>query len=131
MKLSFLFTLNAIVAAVFGIAFVVAPSQSMGMYGVEPTAVAMYLGRLLGGCYIAFAIMTWSARNAGDSDARRAIVMALCIGFLIGFIVSLMGQLAHVVNSLGWLTVVLYLFFSLGYAMNAFGKKGGGTSMAS
>ena len=131
MKLSMLFTLNAIVAAVFGIAFVVAPNQSMGMYGVTSTAVTVYLGRLLGGSYLVFAIMTWSARNAGDSDARRAIVMALCIGFFIGFVVALMGQLAHVVNGLGWLTVVLYLLFALGYAMHAFGKKGGGASMAS
>jgi hypothetical protein len=131
MKLSFLFTLNAIVAAVFGIAFVVAPNQSMGLYGVEPNALSIYLGRLLGGSYIAFAIMTWSARNAGDSDARRAIVMSLCIGFFIGFIVALIGQIGQVVNALGWLTVVLYLFFSLGYAMSAFGKKGGSAPMAS
>lgn len=126
MKLSVLMTLNAIVAAVFGIAFVVVPSQTMGLYGIEATAALMYVGQLLGSAYLTFAILTWVGRKADDSDARRAIVLSLFLGFTIAFVVALIGQMNTVVNSLGWLTVVLYLLFAVGYAVFAFSKPSTG-----
>lgn len=126
MKLSMVMTLNAVVAAVFGIAFVVLPDQSMALYGVEPGAVQAYLGQLLGSAYLTFAVLTWVGRKAADSDARRAIVLSLFIGFAIAFVVSLLGQMNAVVNSLGWLTVVLYLLFAVAYAVFAFSKPSAG-----
>jgi hypothetical protein len=124
MKLNTLMIINAVVAAVFGVAFVLVPGQVTSLYGVEdPSEVLIYVGRLMGAAFIGFAVLTWSARNANDSSARRAIVFALLVSDGVGFIVSLMGQLADVVNSLGWSTVAIYLLLALGFGYFQFVRQ--------
>ena len=115
MKLSTLMTINTVVAAVFGIAFVLVPGQVVSLYDVEETAALNYTGQLFGAALVAFAVLSWSARNAADSDARRAIVLALFIGDAAGFVLALIGQLGSVVGALGWSTVVIYLLLALGF----------------
>lgn len=115
MKLNTLMVINAIVAALFGIAFVLVPAQVIQLYGITVDAPLKYVGQLLGAAFVGFAILTWLARNATDSDARRAIVLALFVSDGVGFVVALIGQLAGVVNSFGWLNVAIYLLFALGW----------------
>ncbi len=124
MKLSTMMIINAVVAAVFGVAFVLVPSQLVSLYGIEDASeILLYVGQLLGAAFVGFAVLTWSARNATDSDARRAIVLALLVSDGIGFIVALIGQLADVVNSFGWSTVAIYLLLALGFGYFQFVKQ--------
>ncbi len=124
MKLSTMMIINAVVAAVFGVAFVLVPSQLVSLYGIEDASeILLYVGQLLGAAFIGFAVLTWSARNANDSSARRAIVLALLVSDGVGFIVALIGQLADVVNSLGWSTVAIYLLLALGFGYFQFVKQ--------
>jgi hypothetical protein len=124
MKLSTMMIINAVVAAVFGVAFVVVPSQSISLYGVEDASeILILILRLMGASFIGFAVLTWLARNASDSDARRAIVLALIVSDGIGFIAALIAQLADVVNSLGWSTVAIYLLLALGFGYFQFVKQ--------
>jgi hypothetical protein len=41
----------------------------------------------------------------------------------IGFIVTLLGQLAGLANALGWSSVALYLLFGLGFAYFQFMRR--------
>ena len=109
MKLSTLMIINTAVAAAFGLAFIIAPTQSLSLYGVTPDPELNFVAQLFGAALIAFAILTWSARNLSPSEARKSIVFALFVGDGIGFIVALIAQLGGVVNALGWSTVVIYL----------------------
>ena len=122
MKLKTLMTINAIVAIVFGVTFVIVPAQAYLLYDITADEHLIYMGRLFGGALMGFAILTWMARNATDSDARRAIVLALFISNGIGFVVALMGQLSNVVNALGWSTVAIYLLLALGFGYFQFFK---------
>ena len=122
MKLKTLFVINAIVTAVFGIVFVVIPSQILSLYGADPNPQMNYTGQLFGAALIAIAIISWSARNATDSSARRAIVTGFFIGDVIGFIVAIIRQIGGVVNAIGWSTVVIYLLLALGFAIFTFKK---------
>ena len=123
MRLKTLLVINAVVSAVYGLGFVLVPGQVVSLYGVEESAALMYTGQLFGAALIAFAVLTWSARNAVESEARRAIVLALLIGDAVGFIVALIGQLGEVVNALGWSSVGLYLLLTLGFAYFQFVKQ--------
>jgi len=124
MNLKNLFILNAIVAIIFGIAFVLAPAWTASLYGVDVVSDALkYMAQLFGGCLVMIAVLTWMAKDADASDARGAIVLALIVGNTIGLIVALINQLANVVGGLGWLTVVVYLVLALGYAYFQFLKK--------
>lgn len=107
--------INAVIAIVFGITFVVVPARIVSFYGITADAPLRYVGQLFGAALIAFAVLTWSARKAPDSEARKAILLALFIGDGIGFVVALIGQLRGVMNALGWSTVAIYLLLSLGF----------------
>ena len=122
MKLGNLFTVNAVIACLFGLGFVFAPAKVLAQYGLTVDAGFGLVAQLFGAALLGYAILTWSARKAGDSDARRAIVLAVFVSNAVGFVLSLMGQLKGLVNSLGWSTVAIYLVLALGFAYFQFTK---------
>ena len=122
MKLSSLMTVNAVIAGLFGIAFVGAPARVLAMYGITVDAPFALVAQLFGAALLGYALLTWAARNAGPSDARGAIVFALFVSDAIAFVVSLIAQTRHVVNQMGWSTVAIYLVLALGFAYFQFKK---------
>lgn len=122
MKLSTLFTANAIVSTLFGLTFVLVPETAMSFYGVTLSPGGALVARLFGAVLLGVAVLTWFARNAGESEALKAIILSRFFCETLGFIVALLGQLAGVVNALGWSTVAIYLFFALGFGYFQFMK---------
>jgi len=43
------------------------------------------------------------------------MILALCIYAAVGFIVTLIVIFSDTLNSLGWLAVLIYLFFAVGF----------------
>ena len=123
MKLCTFMVITALVTLLFGLAFVFVAGPLLSLYGISPTPGGLIVARLFGASLIGFAVLTWYARNAEESEARRAIIFALFIGESIGFIVALISQLSGVVNALGWSTVIIYLFFALGFGYFQFAKQ--------
>ena len=122
MKLSALMVVNAIVAGVFGVGFVLVPGQVLAQYGIAVDAPVEYLGQLFGAALLGYAIISWSARNVPPSEARHAILLGLFAGDLAAFILALKAQLGGVVTTLGWSTVAIYLVFALGFGYFRFVK---------
>jgi hypothetical protein len=123
MKASYVFTLNAVLGLIFGLAFVLVPEQTVALYGVDLNAAGLYIARLLGGAFLSYALLTWTVRYAVDSRERRAIVLALLVANAIGLVASLLAQLSGIANALGWSTVVIYLIFVLGYGYLQFVRE--------
>jgi len=122
MKLNSLFMFNFIVAILFGLGFTLMPATMADLYGAELTPAGLYIGQLFGLSLIGFAVLSWLARGLTDPAGRQAIVTALFISELIGLVVSIINQLAGVVNALGWSTVVLYGLLALGFGYFRFVK---------
>lgn len=120
MRLSGLMIVNTIVAGVFGLAFLFAPTPVMGLYSTETGPTLDLMCQLFGAALIGFAVLSWVARNAPDSEARRAIVLAFFFGDLIGCIVALIAQFGGVVNALGWTTVGIYFLLAVGFGYFTF-----------
>ena len=117
MKLSTLLSIVAIVAILFGIAFLLIPGALLAQYGVivaDPHVIIM--SRFFGAALVNLGILLWLARNVVDSQARKAIVLSGLVGNLIGFLVALNGQMQGLTNALGWSTVLIYGFFAAGFA---------------
>jgi len=122
MKLGNLFAVNAVIAGLFGLAFVFAPAQLLAQYGLVIDAGFGLVAQLFGAALVGYAILTWLVRKVGDSEARRAIVLALFISDGVAFVLALMAQLKGLVDSLGWSTVAIYLLLALGFAYFHFAK---------
>jgi hypothetical protein len=122
MKLSMLLTANAIIAGAFGLAFVVAPGRLLMQYGIALPVGGLLVARLFGASLIGYCILTWMARDAADSDARRAIVTTLFVADALGAVISIGGQLRGYANALGWSTVLIYLLLTAAFGYFQFAK---------
>ena len=122
MKIKTLMVICAVITAVFGLAFVILPERFLLLYGTPDPAPLKYLGQLFGAALITFAVLTWSARNSPDNEARKAIVFSLFAGNAVGFVAALMGQLGGAVNELGWSTTAIYFLLSAGFGYFHFTK---------
>ncbi len=110
MKLKHLFIVHSVVALLHGGGFVLAPKLFMSLYGVSlADPEATFVARLFGAALLIYCFVAWLARDAEESAARRAIVLGFFLSGIVGFIVSLQGQLSGVMNAFGWLVVGLYL----------------------
>jgi hypothetical protein len=115
MRISYLFVVAAIVALLFGLGFTLLTEQVLSIYGVTTDAAGVLAYRLFGTTLIGFGVLQWLARNLGESEARRAIVVSLFVVDAIGFVVVLLAQFAGIVNGLGWINVAIFLLLALGY----------------
>ncbi|MGB6422824.1 MAG: hypothetical protein WBF05_13400 [Anaerolineales bacterium] len=123
MKLKSLFVFNAITAIIFGVGSVLAPQMIVSLFGATLNPAGMLMMRYGGAWLIGIGLLAWFARNAADSEARRAIILAFLICYSIAFIVALISQLAAVLNAFGWGTVALNLLLALGYGYFQFAKQ--------
>ncbi|MBN1546483.1 MAG: hypothetical protein JW902_07485 [Syntrophaceae bacterium] len=121
MKLSSFLTLKAIVSLVFGIMALLAPAALMSLYGIIPDDGGMLMARFFGALLTGIGLICWLARSA-DREALRGITLALFIADTAGFTVALVGQLSGLVNVLGWINVIVWLFFALGLGYFRFFK---------
>jgi hypothetical protein len=117
-----LFVLNAVIAAGYGIALLVAAHPILDVYGITPTPEAVYMARWFGVELLAIGLVTWLARNAAASAAGQAVARALAVSYGIGVLLALWGTLAGPFNALGWIAVGLNLLLGSGFAYSQLSK---------
>ena len=124
MKLKYLFIFNAIATIMFGIGSVLIPQTLVTIFGSTLNPAGVLMMQYGGVWLIGLGLLAWFARNANDSQARKAIILAFLICYSIAFIVALLAQLNTVLNAFGWGTVGLNLVLALGYGYFQFAKPG-------
>ena len=123
MKLNSFLMLATIVAAIFGLAFLLAPSQLVAMYGVTLTPATEVIGRIAGSVILGFAIVFWGARNGDGADAFKAVMLGGFVANTLNCGILLHATATGLLNSLGWLQVVINGVLAIGFGYFAFGKR--------
>jgi len=123
MKLKTLFIINAVVSIPFGIGCAVAPRLFLSLFGAELGAAGAYMMQYGGAWLIGIGLVTWLTRSAADSGTGRSIAVGLLIAYLVALAVSLVGQLRGVLNVLGWMPVLIQVFFVVTLAYSLFAKR--------
>jgi hypothetical protein len=116
MKLKTLFTLNALVALVFGSVHLLAPSLFWASFGLSLDANGILMARSVGAEVMAFSLLVWLARPVADLKALRAVSLACLVKWSLLLAVNLYAQLSGLLNPMGWSNIVLFVFFASGYA---------------
>jgi hypothetical protein len=122
MKLSNFMMVATIVAAVFGLAFLIGPSQLSELYGVKLTPATEVIGRIAGSVILGFAIVFWGARNGSGAETFKAVMMAGLIANGLDALILLHATVTGLVNSLGWLQVLINGGLAIGFWYFSFGK---------
>jgi hypothetical protein len=123
MKLKTLLIIKAAVCLCLGIPILLVPDFIYSIFGATLAAGGVFAAREYGASLIGNLLLTWFARNSQHSDARWAIILALCVYDALGVVVTLIAILSGVLNPLAWLVVALYLFLALGFGYFLLPKK--------
>ena len=115
MKLKSFFVISTVFGFVLGLGFYFAPSMMMSSFGVSAGLAHQHTARNFGSAVIALAVISWVARNARDSIARRAIILGLFTYFIFGSISIISFQLQGNANIYGWFIIVLHVLLALAF----------------
>ena len=107
------FTINTVMALLFGIGFLLLPGFLLPIFGMSSAPAAAFLAQLLGSALIGIAVVSWLVRDSGYSPPVRAILIGLLIFNVLGFIVSLLAVLTGVMNAVGWIIPAAFLIEAL------------------
>ncbi len=115
MKFQTLMIIKAIVCLSLGVPILFATVFTYSLFGASLDPAGVFAAREYGASLIGNLLITWFARKAVESDARRAIILGLCVYDVVGFVITLIAQLSGVLGPLGWFAMAIYLFFALGF----------------
>jgi hypothetical protein len=107
--------IKAIVCLGFGPLLLFFPGWLLNLLGTTYGPGAALTAREYGATLIGNMLLTWFARNAGKSIARKAIIIHLFVYDAIALIATLAIQLSGGLNTLGWSIVFVYFFFTIGF----------------
>lgn len=116
MKAKNLFTIEAIVVLLFGLAFLLLARWSMGLFGFTLGTDGLLMTQLVGTTFLGFAVLNWVARNAAPLADARPVILANVAMNALGFIITLVHRLNGVGNAWTWIPVILYLLFAAAFA---------------
>jgi len=123
MKFKTLMIIKALVCLGFGPLLLFVPGPLLNLLGSSFGPGAALTAREYGAALIGNLFLTWFARNADKSVARRAIILDLFVYDAIAFVAVLLIQLSGGMNLLGWGIVAVYLFFALGFGYFLLSEK--------
>lgn len=115
MNFKTLMIIKAVICLGFGPILLFFPGQLLNLLGLSFCLGAAFTAREYGAALIGNLMLTWFARSAEASIARRAIILHLFVYDAIALIVTLIFVLTGSLNPLGWGIVAVYLFFTIGY----------------
>ena len=115
MKFKTLMVIKAVVCLGFGPLLLFFPGPLLTLLGSSFGPGAAITAREYGAALLGNFMLTWFARNAQESVARRAIVLNLFVYDAIAFVAMLLIQLSGGMNLLGWGIIAIYLFFAIGF----------------
>ena len=110
-----LMVIKALVCLAFGILLLAIPDKLLSIFGATLSDGGIFTAREYASSLFGNLFLCWFAKNAVESDARRAIIIALFVYDLIAFIMTTITVISDVLNPLAWSIVFVYLFFTLGF----------------
>ena len=113
MSLKTVFILSAIVSGFFALVSLLIHATMLSWYGEESNEMIVVMTRYFGVGLLAIAFITFYLKDAELTKEVKSVVLALIISNTVGFIVALWDQIANYTNNLGWLNVIIYLFFTI------------------
>jgi hypothetical protein len=107
-------TISAIIAVLFGLAFVLVPTAAGSIYGMPPEPHTALTLQFFGSVLITIAVVNWFAKDFADWEAVRGVLIANAIGDAVGGGLTLLGMFQGLINSMGWTSTIIYALLLIG-----------------
>jgi hypothetical protein len=73
------------------------------------------VARVFGAALIAFALIYWWLRSESSGNALRAVLRGSAIYNIVSAVPILFGVLGGVLNTLGWIPVIIHVLLAAGF----------------
>jgi hypothetical protein len=114
MSAKLLLTINAVIAILFGLAFVFMPTTAGAVYGVPPDPHTVLNAQFFGATLIGLGVVFWFAKDFRDWDAVRGVLIASVVGDIFGGGVNLFGTFQGLLNGMAWSSTAIYALLLVG-----------------
>jgi hypothetical protein len=116
MKVKLFLAIAAVIAVLYGIAFLLIPGGALAFYGnATPNAPSILSVRFYGASLLSLGFVVWFVRETSDWTALRGLLLGLSIGNVVGVVVSIWGTVTGIMNAMGWSVVLIYLVLLAGF----------------
>lgn len=115
-----LFLINSFIAFLLGAAFLFAPSMAIDQFGVDNYASTKMVAQFFGTAMIALGLLLWFAKDITIETVQKGMGIALLVGAVAGMVVTVIGTAGGILRTNGWMAILVYVLFGLGYAFLVF-----------
>ena len=113
-------TTTAVLIGIFGLGWLIMPDVMGNYWRIEPGDNLNYMGRRYAAFMLGLVVALWSARNAPNTQARRALMIGALVALALTTAISLYGALALALNA--WPAVVVEFVLVVGFVWVLFVK---------
>jgi hypothetical protein len=116
-----MFTINAVILAIFGLLFMVMPSLVLNQLGSEVYVSTLFAARFFGSALLLGGLLLWFLKDTAPVKMQKNIAFLLLAYSVGGFVMSVLGMTSiGVFRSNGWVLLVVFGLFTLAYSYMIF-----------
>jgi hypothetical protein len=121
MSYRLMFTINAVILAIFGLLFMILPGFVLAQFGSEMYVATLYAARFFGGALLLGGLLLWFLKDAAPVKMQKNIAFLLLAYSIGGFVMSVLGMTSiGVFRTNGWMLLVIFGLFTLVYGYMLF-----------
>ena len=122
MNYRIMFLINAFLAILLGLGFLVVPDKILGQLGVDGYAATKLISQFFGTAMLGLGLLLWFAKDVTDINLQKGMGIALLVGALAGLLITVMGTTSGVLRANWWMALVVYAILGLAYGYLLFQK---------
>ena len=122
MNYRIMFLINAFIAVLLGLSFLVLPDRILDQFGVDGYAATRLISQFFGTAMLGFGLLLWFAKDVTEVNLQKGMAIALLVGAAAGLLITLMGTTSGILRTNWWIAMVVYAILGLADAYFVFLK---------
>ena len=113
---------NALIAVLLGLGFLIVPNRILTQFGVDGYAATKLISQFFGTAMLGLGLLLWFAKDVTDANLQKGMGIALLVGAVAGLFITVTGTTSGVLRANWWMALVVYAILGLAYGYLLFQK---------
>lgn len=122
MNFRLMFLINAFIAVLVGLGFLIVPDRILDQFEVDGYAATKLISQFFGTAMLGLGLLLWFAKDVTDASLQKGMSIALLVGAVAGLLTTIMGTTSGVLRANWWMALVVYAILGLAYGYLLFQK---------
>ena len=109
-----LLTVTAVVAVLYGLAFLLIPDGINALYGVPSAPHTALYTRFFGSALLGFGVINWFVKDSRSWDAIRGVLIGTAVTTAVGGLIALFAVVTGLSNAMTWASVLVNALLLVG-----------------